>query len=69
MKTVVVTAQALSSGDSELVNLYFENPKRSGGGEVEEGGMKWDERNGCFYITFVNTQGAFHCLALEMLVS
>ena len=59
LKTVVVTGPSLGPEQEELCSLYFESSKRSGGGEIQEGGIRWDEERRCFFITFLDSQGWF----------
>ncbi|XP_076464945.1 protein mono-ADP-ribosyltransferase PARP14-like isoform X2 [Babylonia areolata] len=55
--TVVVKGPSVNQGREELVHLYFEN-KRSGGGEIVEQGIVWQEEQKCFLITFVDSDAA-----------
>ena len=59
LRTVVVTGPSLGPDHQEVCNLYFENTKRSGGGDIQEDGIRWDEKRMCFCITFQDSQGWF----------
>ena len=61
LRTVVVTGPSLGPDHQEVCNLYFENTKRSGGGNIQEDGIRWDEKRMCFCITFQDSQ-IFYCL-------
>ena len=59
LRTVVVTGPSLGPDHHELGSLYFETTKRSGSGEIQEDGIRWDEKRMCFCITFQDSQGWF----------
>ena len=59
LRTVVVTGPSLGPDHQELCSLYFENTKCSGGGDIQEDGIRWDEKRMCFCITFQDSQGWF----------
>ncbi|XP_025094656.1 uncharacterized protein LOC112564211 [Pomacea canaliculata] len=59
-KTVCVTG--LTAGDEEVCQLYFENTKLSGGGDIAQQGCVWDDMANQFLITFVDRQAAYRVL-------
>ena len=65
LRTVVVTGPSLGPDHQKLCSLYFQNTKRSGGGEIQEDGIIWDEKRMCFCIIFRDSQGWFLLLSLK----
>ena len=57
LNTVMVTGPSLDPSQEELCSLYFENTKRSGGGEAKS--VTWDKERKCFFVTFLDSQGWF----------
>jgi hypothetical protein len=64
MRTIRVTGPNLNADMEDFCALYFENEKRSGGGDLEEdGGITWHTEQQCFFITFMDTHGGWCVLA------
>ncbi|KAK7479331.1 hypothetical protein BaRGS_00029409 [Batillaria attramentaria] len=53
-RTVEVTG--LTEEHEEICGIYFENKKRSSGGDIDS--MTWDKENQCFLITFTEASAA-----------
>lgn len=58
-RTIKVTGIAAKTTKDALLN-FFENKRRSGGGEVEE--IQYNEDEGLAEVTFYSPEGLFVCL-------
>ena len=58
-KTCTIEVQGIpSEASEEVIRLFFENKKRSGGGEVKN--VSLDKEEGTAVITFYNADGMFN---------
>ncbi|KAL8567909.1 hypothetical protein ACOMHN_066595 [Nucella lapillus] len=58
IRTVMVTGPSLGKDQEDLWEQYFENKKRSDGGDISENGIVWNEEQKCFFITFMESHVA-----------
>jgi hypothetical protein len=55
LKTVSVKGLDINTTSDDTLYNYFENKKRSGGGDVED--IRRDKKTGTFYVTFEECAG------------